>query len=142
AIASAVAAWLVLQLTDGIGEMLELPAWGGKLMLVVGFFLALFAAWAFEPRPAGMTLDTHVSAEKSITGQTGKRPNTLIMALRVVALGYSVLESRFTEWPSGSAGGRSRQRRRMHRIPRTRRPAKRTGTRRRASSPPCFPAAT
>ncbi|MBT8048395.1 MAG: hypothetical protein KJO92_08265, partial [Gammaproteobacteria bacterium] len=43
-IAYAVAAWVLLQLTDVVGEILELPEWGGKLILlavVVGFIPAL-----------------------------------------------------------------------------------------------------
>ena len=32
--AYAVAAWVVLQLLDVVGEILELPAWGGKLILL------------------------------------------------------------------------------------------------------------
>ena len=34
-VAYAVAAWVILQLTDVVGEILELPVWGGKLILLV-----------------------------------------------------------------------------------------------------------
>ena len=42
-VAYAVAAWVLLQIFDVLGEILELPEWGGKLILavlIIGFFLA------------------------------------------------------------------------------------------------------
>lgn len=68
-IAYAVAAWIILQLTDVVGETLELPPWGGKLILVllaVGFVLALFFAWAFELTPEGLKRDHEVDRSQSI----------------------------------------------------------------------------
>ena len=53
-IAYAVSAWVLLQMVDIIGEILELPAWGGKMILaalVIGFFVALIFAWVFELTP-------------------------------------------------------------------------------------------
>ena len=50
-VAYAVAAWLLLQLTEVLTELLELPTSIGKIviaLLVIGFPLALFFAWAFE----------------------------------------------------------------------------------------------
>ena len=53
-IAYVVVAWVLLQVFDVIGEILELPTWSGKLilaMLVIGFFIALIGAWC--PRTDG-----------------------------------------------------------------------------------------
>ena len=47
--AYAVTAWVLLQVLDVVGEILELPAWGGKLILLV-----LVATWA-------MRLSIHLS---------------------------------------------------------------------------------
>ena len=50
-IAYIVAAWLLLQLTDVLVDLLGLPDVAGKfvvLLLVVGFVPALIFAWAFE----------------------------------------------------------------------------------------------
>ena len=105
--AYAVAAWLILQLTDVIGEILELPAWGGKLillMLVVGFFIALFAAWAFELTPEGIKREKDVSAETSITRSTGKKLNVLISALMVLAIAYLLFDKFLLRQPPASAG--------------------------------------
>ena len=40
-IAYAVAAWILLQATDVVGEILELPPWGGKLILLMVVVLIL-----------------------------------------------------------------------------------------------------
>ena len=57
AIAYVVTAWLLLQLTDVLIDLLSLPAMVGKVtiaFLVIGFPLALFFAWAFELTPDGI----------------------------------------------------------------------------------------
>ena len=60
-IAYAVAAWVLLQVLDVVGEILELPAWGGKLILaiiVAGFFVTLIAT-------AAHIFTSHVVAPRS-----------------------------------------------------------------------------
>ena len=55
-VAYAVAAWVLLQVFDVVGEILDLPAWSGQLILatlVVGFFIALILAWAYRRRRRG-----------------------------------------------------------------------------------------
>ena len=97
-IAYAVAAWIILQLTDVVGEILELPPWGGKLILLmvaVGFFLSLFLAWAFELTPDGIKRESEVDREESIAPRTGRKLDRAIIGLLVVALGYFIWESRF-----------------------------------------------
>ena len=83
-IAYAVGAWVVLQLTDVVGEILELPEWGGKLILlavVVGFIPALIIAWAFERTPEGVKRESEVDRSQSIVHKTGKKLNTFIIVL-------------------------------------------------------------
>jgi len=56
-IAYAVATWVLLQMTDVITPILELPDWAPKLIIVilaVGFVPALIFAWAFELTPEGI----------------------------------------------------------------------------------------
>ncbi len=62
-IAYAVIGWLVLQLSDILISLLDLPDWIGRaaiFVLVVGFPLALIFAWAFELTPEGIKLDKKV----------------------------------------------------------------------------------
>jgi len=106
--AYAVAAWIILQITDVVGEIMELPPWGGKLILLIvlaGFPLSLLLAWAFELTPEGVRRESEVERQASMTGQTGKRLDQVIIVLLVIALGYFVWESRFSgrvEAPAGT----------------------------------------
>ena len=88
-IAYAVSAWVLLQMFDVVGEILELPAWGGKMILaalVIGFFLALILAWVFELTPEGLKKETEIDRSQSVTHSTGRKLNFVIMALMAVAL--------------------------------------------------------
>ena len=94
-IAYVVAAWVLLQLFDVIGEILELPEWGGKLilaMLVLGFFMALILAWAFELTPEGVKRESEVDRSRSITPQTGRKLNAVIIVLMAVAIAYLLFD--------------------------------------------------
>ncbi|MEJ2534912.1 MAG: hypothetical protein P8008_05465, partial [Gammaproteobacteria bacterium] len=94
-IAYAVAAWIILQATDVVGEILELPAWGGKLILlvlVVGFVLALILAWAYELTPEGVKRESEVDRSQSMTPKTGRKLNGLIMGLLLVAVAYLLFD--------------------------------------------------
>jgi TolB-like protein/Tfp pilus assembly protein PilF len=94
-IAYAIAAWIILQVTDVIGEIMELPEWGGKLILLmvaVGFPLALIFAWAFELTPEGIKRERDVDRSHSITPQTGRRLDRMIIGVLVLALGYFMLD--------------------------------------------------
>jgi hypothetical protein len=94
-VAYAVGAWVLLQIFDVVGEILELPEWGGRLilaLLVIGFFLALFFAWAFELTPEGIKREHEVDRSQSITPQTGKKLNNTILALMAVAIAYLLFD--------------------------------------------------
>jgi TolB-like protein len=94
-IAYAVGAWVVLQLTDVVGEILELPPIGGKIILliiVVGFPITLFAAWAFELTPEGIKRENEVDRTQSITPHTGKKLNATILVLMALAIGYLLID--------------------------------------------------
>jgi hypothetical protein len=55
-----VVAWLVLQVTDNVAPILELPEIfnrGVLLLLAIGFPVALVLAWALELTPDGVRTD-------------------------------------------------------------------------------------
>ena len=88
-IAYAVGAWVLLQVLDVVGEILDLPAWGGKLVLtilVVGFFIALIVAWAFELTPEGVKRESEVDRRQSVTPKTGRKIDRAIIGLLVIAV--------------------------------------------------------
>jgi len=89
AIAYAIVAWLILQLSDVLAPMLSLPEWIGKLVLfilLIGFPLALIFAWAFELTPEGVKREKNVTRDQSITHATGRRLNTVIIAVLTIAV--------------------------------------------------------
>jgi TolB-like protein/Tfp pilus assembly protein PilF len=88
-IAYAVAAWVLLQVFDVIGEILDLPAWGGKLilaMLAAGFVIALVVAWAYELTPEGVKRESEVDRSQSVTSRTGRKIDRAIIGLLVIAV--------------------------------------------------------
>jgi len=100
AIAYAVTTWILLQLTDVVSPILELPDWAPKLillMLVIGFVPALIIAWAFELTPEGIKLEKDVPRELSVTKKTGRKLNYLIIIALGLSLGFFVWESRFKQ---------------------------------------------
>ena len=90
-VAYVVAAWLLLQLTEVLVELLGLPENAGKyviLLLVIGFPVALFFAWAFELTPEGLRKEKDVDQSQSITKQTGRKLDFMVIGVMAVALAY------------------------------------------------------
>ncbi len=57
----AASAWLLLQVAEFLLQMLDVPAWGLKLvfvLLLVGFPLALLLSWTLRITPEGVTRET------------------------------------------------------------------------------------
>jgi len=65
--------WLVMQVTDVLTSLLQLPEWTGRLiffLLAVGFPIAVFLAWAYELAPQGLRRETESQPERATTGWT------------------------------------------------------------------------
>ena len=91
ALAYAVVAWLLMQIGDTLAPALLLPEWSTRFvafLLILGFPLALFLAWAFELTPEGIKPEKSVKREASITSVTGRRLDVLIIVLLAVAVAY------------------------------------------------------
>lgn len=100
AIAYAVSTWILLQLTDVLTQILGLPEWAPKLillMLLVGFVPALILAWAFEMTPQGIKLEKDVKRTDSVTRKTGRKLDYVIIVSLGLSLGYFIWESRFEQ---------------------------------------------
>ena len=85
-----VVAWLVLQVVDVLGSVLQLPAWVGKtvaLLLAAGFPVSLILAWAFEMTPQGVVRD-RLSPADDEGASSRKTMDYLILAVLVVAIGW------------------------------------------------------
>jgi len=94
-IAYLVIAWLMLQVTDTVAPMLELPdvfARGILLFLAIGFPFALIFAWAFEMTPEGVKKEKDVDRAVSITQHTGRRLDFIIIGVLTVAVAIFALD--------------------------------------------------
>jgi len=90
-VAYIVAAWLLLQLTDILIDLLGLSESAGKyviFLLILGFPIALFFAWAYELTPEGIKKEKDVDRSQSVTKQTGRKLNFIIIGVMAVALVY------------------------------------------------------
>jgi len=86
-----VMAWLLAQGVDVFLDNFGAPGWVIKtvlLLLVAGFPLALFFAWAFELTPEGIKKEKDVDRSQSITHETGRKLDYTIIAVLLVALSY------------------------------------------------------
>jgi TolB-like protein len=104
-IAYAVLSWVMLQVTDVVVPILDLPDWVARLvlfLLVIGFPFALFFAWAYELTPEGLKREKDVDRTESITGQTGRKLDRAIIGILVIAVALLLLE-RFTNMGSDEA---------------------------------------
>src|SRR5947199_8762021 len=84
AVAYAIVAWLLIQVATQGFPFFEIPNWAVRLvvlLLILGFPLSLFLAWAFEITPEGTTRAEAVSPQESITKHTGRRLIWTIEAL-------------------------------------------------------------
>jgi TolB-like protein len=88
-----VIAWLLAQVAEFAFDNFGAPEWVLKTFVVVlllGMPLALFFAWAFEMTPEGLKREADIDRETSITPQTGRKLDRVIIATLVVALAYFV----------------------------------------------------
>jgi len=107
-IAYAVGAWLLLQLTDVLSELLTLPPQVGPTVVtivLIGFPVVLFAAWAYELTPQGLKRESEVQADTSITRRTGRKLNGLITVMLAVAVAYLLYDKFLVD---GAAPGAER----------------------------------
>lgn len=86
----AVVGWLLIQVGVAVLPTFEAPGWVLKVfiaLILAGFPIALILAWAFELTPDGIKPTVSVSEGESITGQTGRKLDYVIVAgLALVAL--------------------------------------------------------
>jgi TolB-like protein/Tfp pilus assembly protein PilF len=94
-IAYVIGGWLLLQLTDVLSELLDLPDVVGRVVVmgvVIGLPVTLFFAWAFEMTPEGIKKEKDVDRSQSITNVTSQKLNNVIIGVLVVALSYFAID--------------------------------------------------
>jgi len=86
-----VGAWLVVQVAGTVLPMFGAPDWLPRtivVLLAIGFVPAVILSWVFELTPQGLKREDDVAPEQSITPQTGRRMDRMIIVVLVLALGY------------------------------------------------------
>jgi TolB-like protein len=95
AIAYVIVSWLILQAADVLVPILGLPDWAGRLVflfLFLGFFLALFFAWAYELTPDGVKREKEVVRSDSVTHVTGRKLDFIIIGVLAIALVFFAVD--------------------------------------------------
>jgi TolB-like protein len=86
-----VGAWLVVQVAGTVLPMFGAPEWLPRtivVLLAIGFVPAVIFSWVFELTAQGLKREEDVAPEHSITPQTGRRMDRMIIVVLVLALGY------------------------------------------------------
>jgi TolB-like protein/Tfp pilus assembly protein PilF len=84
-------AWLLIQVAETIFPLFgfdETPAQIVVIVLAIGLIPALVFAWAFEFTPEGLKKESEVDRSQSITPDTSKKLDRMIMVVLALALGY------------------------------------------------------
>ncbi len=90
-----VSSWILLQFTDVLSSLLPVPEWAGSLvvlLLSLGFFPVLIFAWVYEMTPEGIKREADIDRTQSVTPNTGRKINTMIVILLVIAIGGLVID--------------------------------------------------
>ena len=95
AIAYLLLAWVIQQVADVFFPALSLPDWTVRLvagLLILGFPLVIFFAWAFELTPEGIKREHEVDRATSITQVTGRKLDFLIIGVLSVVIAVLVID--------------------------------------------------
>ena len=93
--AYAVVGWLVAQVADLALESFGAPDWVMKTLLflvLIGFVLALFIAWAYEMTPEGIKRAEDVDPNASITQHTGRKLDRMVIIVLLLAVSLLVFD--------------------------------------------------
>ena len=101
-----VGAWLAVQVAGTVLPMFGAPDWLPRIIVVllaIGFVPAAIFSWVFEITPEGLRREEDVAPEQSVTPQTGRRMDRMIIVVMALALGYFGFD-KFVLTPQREAG--------------------------------------
>ena len=81
--------WVVLQGADFALDLIDAPNWviqAFSILVASGLPIALFLAWAFELTPEGIKREAEVDRSQSITTQTGRKLDFMIIGVLVLVI--------------------------------------------------------
>jgi adenylate cyclase len=95
-VAYAIVGWLLLEVASVVLPALRLPEWTLTFLVflvVTGFPLALFFAWAFELTPEGIKRETEIDPGQSVTHATGQKLDYAILGLLVLVIALLLVDN-------------------------------------------------
>ena len=90
-----VASWPVIQVTEVITSILDLPDWISRfvlMMLAIGLPIALVLSWIYELTPEGIKLEKDLPRDAVRSGQTSRKLDIAIIALLIIAIAALALD--------------------------------------------------
>lgn len=95
-LAYAIVSWLIVQVADVILPAFNAPQWIMQvlvLMLILLFPIAVLLSWAYELTPEGFKATADVDRTQSITVNTGKKLNHVVIVLLSLAVLFLVFDN-------------------------------------------------
>jgi TolB-like protein len=95
-----VATWLLLQVTDVLGQILELPEAVGRIVLFVlaiGFVPVLLFSWVYELTPEGVKKESELDSERSITHHTARKLDYATIGLLITAIIFVAINKNYSD---------------------------------------------
>ncbi len=89
-IAYLIGSWLLAQIAELLLDTFNAPEWTMQfifVVLLIGFPIAIFFAWAFELTPDGVKRESEIDRSQSIVKTTGRKLDRSIIVILVLALG-------------------------------------------------------
>jgi TolB-like protein len=90
-----VIAWLLLQVLDVVGPILNLPDDFSRyllFLLAIGFVPVVVFAWVFEMTPEGVRRESEVDREDSISRKTGHKLDRVVIIMLALAVGLLLFD--------------------------------------------------
>jgi len=106
AIAYVVVAWVTLQAVDFVLDVIDAPGWILQVFVLaaaVGLPIVLIFSWIFEMTPEGIKRESAIDRSQSITPQTGRKLDRLIIGALAFAV-VLLLVDRFVNLPGEETG--------------------------------------
>jgi len=95
--AYAVVAWLIMQVANTFFPALHLPEWTVTfvaVLLIIGFPIAVFLAWAYELTQEGIARTKDIPLEQSVNGPGGHGVILATMGLLAIAVFFIVVHNK------------------------------------------------
>ena len=88
-------AWVIAQVAEFAFESFGAPDWTIKsiiVLLLIGLPIALIFAWVYEMTPEGLRREKDIDRSASITPQTGRRIDKVIIGVLVIAVAFFAVD--------------------------------------------------